>query len=272
MKTKKIVSYAFLALVLLFVYAPILVLIIFSFTDAHIIGQWHGFSFDLYVRLFTVERLRNMIVNTVVLAALAGAISTVLGTLGAMGIFYAKKGWSKSLQGASNINVINAEIVIAVSLALVFSMLAFNRTYYSLLIGHVAFCTPFVVLSVIPKLKQMDPSLYEAALDLGATPAKALFKVVLPEILPGIVSGFMLALTLSLDDYIITSFTKPAEFDTISTYVYNAVKNTAKSELPAFRALAAVIFAVIAAVVVVLNIRANRKTNKKIIENKEIKR
>ena len=261
--TKKILSWAFIALVLAFVYAPIVVLIIFSFTDATIIGQWEGFSLELYKRLFAVERLRNMIVNTVVLALLAGAISTVLGTLGAMGIFYAKKGWGKALKGASNINVINAEIVIAVSLALVFSMLAFNKTYYSLLIGHVAFCTPFVVLSVIPKLKQMDPSLYEAALDLGASPAKALFKIVLPEILPGIVSGFLLALTLSLDDYIITSFTKPAEFDTISTYVYNAVKNTAKSELPAFRALAAVIFLIIVIVVVVLNVRAAGK-NKQI--------
>lgn len=263
MKKRKILSYAFLAVVLLFVYAPIFVLIVFSFTDAHIIGQWQGFSLELYARLFTVDRLRNMIVNTIVLATLAAVISTLLGTLGAMGIFYAKKGWSKTLQGASNINVINAEIVIAVSLALVFSMLAFNRTYYSLLIGHVAFCTPFVVLSVIPKLKQMDSSLYEAALDLGATPRKALFRVVLPEILPGIVSGFMLALTLSLDDYIITSFTKPAEFDTISTYVYNAVKNTAKSELPAFRALAAVIFVVIVITVVILNVRANRKNKTK---------
>ncbi len=264
MKARKILSYAFLALILLFVYTPIFVLIIFSFTDATIIGQWQGFSFELYRRLFTVTRLRNMIVNTVVLALLAATLSTILGTLGALGIFYAKKGWGKTLQGASNINVINAEIVIAVSLALIFSMFAFNRTYYSLLIGHVAFCTPFVVLSVMPKLKQMDPSLYEAALDLGATPAKALFKVILPQILPGVISGFMLALTLSLDDYIITSFTKPAEFDTISTYVYNAVKNTAKSELPAFRALAAVIFLVIVIVVIVLNVRAGRKKENKV--------
>ena len=258
---KKVLAYGFLTLVLLCVYAPIFILIIFSFTDANIVGQWHGFSLELYKRLFTVERLRNMIVNTVVLALLAAAVSTVLGTLGALGMFYSKKIWKKVLGGASNINVINAEIVIAVSLALVFSMFAFNKTYYSLLIGHVAFCTPFVVLSVIPKLKQMDPSLYEAALDLGA----------MPEILPGIVAGFMLALTLSLDDYIITSFTKPAEFDTISTYVYNAVKNTAKSELPAFRALAAVIFLIIVIVVVILNVRAGKKNKNETFMKKEIK-
>ena len=121
-------------------------------------------------------------------------------------------------------------------------------------------CTPFVVLSVTPKLKQMDSSMYEAALDLGASPAKALFKVVLPEILPGIFSGFMLAITLSLDDYIVTAFTKPVTFDTISTYVYNAVKNQAKSELPALRALSAIIFVIMIIVVVVMNIRANKKT------------
>ena len=218
--TKKIFAYAFLALVLLFVYAPIFVLIVFSFTDTTIIGQWDGFSLELYRELFTDPKLRSMIVNTLVLAALAACISTLLGTVGAVGMFYSKRIWKKLLGGASNVNVINAEIVIAVSLALIFSMLAFNKTYYSLLIGHVAFCTPFVVLSVLPKLKQMDGSLYEAALDLGATPGKALCKVVLPEIFPGVVSGFMLALTLSLDDYIITSFTKPATFDTISTYVY----------------------------------------------------
>ena len=268
---KKILAYGFLTLVLLCVYAPIFILIIFSFTDANIVGQWHGFSLELYKRLFTVERLRNMIVNTVVLALLAATVSTVLGTLGALGMFYSKKAWKKVLGGASNINVINAEIVIAVSLALVFSMFAFNKTYYSLLIGHVAFCTPFVVLSVIPKLKQMDASLYEAALDLGATPRKALFRVVLPEILPGVIAGFMLALTLSLDDYIITSFTKPAEFDTISTYVYNAVKNTAKSELPAFRALAAVIFLIIVIVVVILNVRAGKKNKNETFMKMEIK-
>ena len=267
--TKKIFAYAFLALVLLFVYAPIFVLIVFSFTDTTIIGQWDGFSLELYRELFTDPKLRSMIVNTLVLAALAACISTLLGTVGAVGMFYSKRIWKKLLGGASNVNVINAEIVIAVSLALIFSMLAFNKTYYSLLIGHVAFCTPFVVLSVLPKLKQMDGSLYEAALDLGATPGKALCKVVLPEIFPGVVSGFMLALTLSLDDYIITSFTKPATFDTISTYVYNAIKNPAHSNVPALRALSAIIFLVIVAVVVVLNFRASKKNKQNIYIHKE---
>lgn len=257
--TKKILSYSFLALVLAFVYAPIVLLVIYSFTDSAIIGKWNGFSLKLYAQLFTNERVRTMIINTVVLAVLAAGLSTVLGTLGAIGIFYSRGKFGKVVKGASNINVINAEVVIGVSLALLFSFLAFNRTYFSLLLGHMALLTPFVVLSVTPKLKQMDQSLYEAALDLGATPTKALFQVVIPEILSGIVSGFMLALTLSLDDYVITSFTKPITFDTISTYAYNAVKNQAKSDLPVLRALSAIIFLIVVAVVIVMNVRANKK-------------
>lgn len=261
---KKIFSYVFLAVALLVFYAPILLLVIYSFTDSTLIGKWEGFSLDLYGRLFTNARLRTMIINTVVLAVLAASLSTVLGTLGAIGLFYSRRKIGKVVKGASQINIINAEIVIGVSLALVFSLLAFNRTYFSLLLGHMALCTPFVVLSVTPKLKQMDGNMYEAALDLGATPAKALFKVVLPEILPGIISGFALALTLSLDDYIITTFTKPETFDTISTYAFNAVKNQTHSQLPALRALSTIIFLIILAVVVVMNLRGRKPKETKV--------
>ena len=261
--TRKIISYAFLVFVLIFVYAPILLLVIYSFTPSTIIGKWDGFSLSLYGELFTNARVRTMIINTVVLALLAAGLSTILGTIGAIGIFFSRGKLGKVVKGASNINVINAEIVIGVSLALLFSFLTFNRTYFSLLLGHLALITPFVVLSVTPKLKQMDPSLYEAALDLGATPTKALFKVIIPEIMSGIVSGFMLAITLSLDDYIITSFTKPIGFDTISTYAYNAVKNQAKSDLPALRALSAIIFLIAVIVVIIMNIRASRKEKTK---------
>jgi len=255
---KKICKYAFLAIMLLLFYAPIILLVIYSFTDSNLIGKWDGFSLELYARLFTNPRLRTMIINTVVLAVLAAALSTVIGTIGAIGLFYSRSKFGKVVKGASQINIINAEIVIGVSLALVFSLLTFNRTYFSLLLGHMALCTPFVVLSVTPKLKQMDGNMYEAALDLGATPTKALFKVVLPEILPGIFSGFALALTLSLDDYIITAFTKPSTFDTISTYAYNAVKNQAHSQLPALRALSAIIFLIILVFVLVMNLRVKK--------------
>lgn len=259
---KKIFSGLYIALILAFIYVPILVLVVYSFTDSTIIGNWNGFSLKLYARLFTEERIRTMLLNTIMLALISSVLSTVLGTLGAIGLYYNKGKFGKVVKGASNISVINAEIVTAISLALIFSLVSFGKTYFSLIVGHMVLSTPFVVLSVMPKLKQMDSSLYEAALDLGASPTTALFKVVLPEILPGIFSGFMLSVTLSLDDYVITAFTKPETFDTISTYVYNAVKNQAKSELPALRALSAVIFLIIIVVVICMNLKAKKKSDK----------
>lgn len=260
---KKFFSILFLTVVLIFVYAPILLLVVYSFTDSNLIGKWDGFSLDLYARLFSNAELRTMIINTVVLAVIVATLSTVLGTFGAIGIYYSKGKLGKGVKSASQINIINAEIVIAVSLALVFSVLAFNKTYFSLVLAQMALCSPFVVTSVMPKLKQHDSSMYEAALDLGATPAAALFKVVIPEILPGIFSGFMLALTLSLDDYVITAFTKPATFDTISTYAFNAVKNQAHSQMPALRALSAIIFLLILASVIVMNIKGKSPDKEK---------
>ena len=262
--TKKIFKFAFLALVLAFIYTPILVLVIFSFTDTIIIGTWNGFSFKLYEKLFNDSDIMKIVRDTVFLAVGAGAISTILGTMGAIGIFYSKKRTAAVLNTLGNIPIINAEIVTALALALMFAMvLTFaNKTILSLVIGHVVISIPYVVLSVLPKLKQMDGNIYEAALDLGATPLKALFTVVIPEILPGIVSGFMLALTLSLDDYIVTAFTKPDTFDTISTYVYNAVKVPAHSSLPALRALSAIIFLVIIIAVIVMNFKSKNKENR----------
>lgn len=255
---KKGLSITWIVLVLAFMYLPILLLVAFSFTDSKIIGEWNGFSFDLYKQLFTNKKLREMIFGTLILALVAGVLSTVLGTIGAMGIYYSKNWFGKTVKASSQINVINAEIVTAISLALTFALIGLNRSFISLIIGHVALCTPFVVLSVLPKLKQMDGSLYEAALDLGATPRKALWQVVIPEIKPGIFSGFMIALTLSLDDYMITAYTKPGTFDTISTYVYNAVKNQRHSVLPALRALTTIILVIMIIVVVVMNLKASK--------------
>lgn len=255
---KKILSIAFCVLVLLFIYSPILLLVVYSFTDATVIGQWTGFSFKLYADLFMDSEIMEILFNTIWLALVAAALSTILGTAGAIGIFYSKKKFAAPVKGVSQIPVINAEIVTAISLALLFSMVALYRTYFSLIVGHMVLCTPFVVLSVLPKLKQMDPNVYEAALDLGASPSKALFKVVIPQIFSGILAGFMLSITLSLDDYIITAFTKPRTFDTISTYVYNAVKNGTNSSTPALRALSALIFVVMIAAVLVFNLRARK--------------
>ena len=259
---KKVLSIALCVVVLLFIYSPILLLVVYSFTDSNIIGQWRGFSFALYGQLFSNAEIMGILFNTVWLALVAALLATVLGTAGAIGIFYSRRKVAKPLQAVSQIPVINAEIVTAISLALLFSVIALYRTYFSLIIGHMVLCTPFVVLSVMPKLKQMDPNTYEAALDLGASPRQALFKVVIPQIFSGIVSGFMLSITLSLDDYIVTAFTKPKTFDTISTYVYNAVKNGTNSSTPALRALSALIFVIMIAVLLVVNLRAKKPARK----------
>ena len=198
------------------------------------------------------------------MALISAIISTVLGTAGAIGIFYSKKKVAATVNVMARIPVINAEIVTAVALALLFAAVLPDKSYFTLLMGHVVITVPFVVLSIIPKLKQMDGNLYEAALDLGSTPTQALFKVVVPEILPGMLSGFMLAVTLSLDDYIVTAFTRPTGFETISTYVYNSIKVPQHSALPQLRALSAIIFVVIIVGVIVANIPKDKKRKEKV--------
>lgn len=263
-KTNKIASIIYITVILLFVYAPILLLFIYSFTTSKTIGTWRGFSLENYKNLFTIDKLRSVFFDTFLLAILASTIATLLGTLGAIGIFYNKKWLGKFVKTSSQIPVINAEIVTAISLALVFSIVSMGKSYIAMLIGHVVLCAPFVVLSVLPKLKQMDGSLYEAALDLGATPMQALFKVILPEILPGIISGFMLAITLSLDDYMITAYTKPSSFESISTYVFGAMKKPKNAYFAELRAMSSVLLVIMIAVVLIMNfVKKNDKNNVK---------
>ena len=265
---KKFIQISYVSLILLFIYAPIFTLVIYSFVDTPIVNIQEairlGFSFELYKKLFNDPALMKIVWDTLLLAVLVAFLATILGTTGAIGIFYSKGKFGKAVSASSRIPVINAEIVTAVALVLLFSLiLTESRSYFSLVIGHLVITTPFVVLSIMPKLKQMDGNLYEAALDLGASPFKALLSVVIPEILPGILSGFMMAITLSLDDYIISAYTRPAGFDTISTYVYGAMaKSNANSSLPALRALSAIIFVVIILVVVAKNIYSRKKEAK----------
>ena len=262
---KKFIQIFYIVLILVFIYAPILTLVLYSFVDSPIVSIEQafkiGFSLELYKKLFADAALMKIVWDTLILAVVAALLATILGTLGAIGIFYSKGKFGKGVSASSRIPVINAEIVTAVALVLLFSIVfTESRSYFAMIVGHLVITTPFVVLSVIPKLKQMDGNMYEAALDLGASPIRALFKVIVPEILPGILSGFMLAITLSLDDYIISAYTKPAGFDTISTYVYGAMaKSNANSSLPALRALSAIIFVVIILVVVINNIRVRKK-------------
>lgn len=252
----------FIGLVLLFLYAPILLLAVYSFIGTDIIGTSGEFSLVHYVSLFTDPKVLTMIGNTIFLALASAALSTILGTLGAIGMYYSKRRTKTMLGAVSRIPIINAEIVTALALAIAFVVCAIPKSYFTLLVGHMVISTPFVVLSVMPKLKQMDNSLYEAALDLGASPAKALFRVVLPQIIPGVISGFMLAVTLSLDDYIVTFYTRPNGFETISTYVFNATTrgNAQTAEtLSSFWALTTIIFILILLIVLISNLVGKKK-------------
>ena len=257
---KKIIRGLIPLLVLIFLYAPILILTLYSFTSATQIGAIRGFTLQNYVTLFTTEELRNMIFGTILLALGSAMLATILGTLGAIGSFYSKKRLSSAVSTVNQIPVINADVVTGFSLCILLVVVfgISKDTYLPLLFGHVTLCAPFVYLSVIPKLKQMDSSLYEAALDLGATPATALFKVVIPQIFPGMISGFSLAVTLSLDDYFIATYTKPATFDTISTYVVNATKGSQTAIKTALWALSTLIFVIVILIVVGMNVNAKR--------------
>ncbi len=257
---KKFLSFLYIILILAFIYVPIIILVVYSFNEGSQVGIFTGFSLKWYAEL---GQIKEVVLNTVLLALISSVIATVLGTMGAIGIFYNKKKYGKVINGISQVPVVNSEIVTACALVMTFILIGVRfRSYFGLYVGHIILSAPFVLLSVMPKLKQMDSSLYEAALDLGATPVQAIFKVVLPEILPGVLTGFMLAITLSLDDYIITATLSPLEFDTISTAVYKLIAHGTKAsqnKVPIYRALTTIIFALTVLVVVGLNVNGKKK-------------
>lgn len=273
----KVFGQSIIWIVLLAMYLPILVLIAFSFTKATNIGTWTGFSFDLYKDLFNDAEIMTALGNTLLIAIISAAISTVLGTCGAIGAFYSKRRARRTLEQLNQIPVVNAEIVIALSLTVMFVFLqsyvfggANIFSFWTLLIGHIILQVPFVYLSVKPKLSQMDPALYEAALDLGCTQNQALMKATIPQIMPGVASGFLLSITLSLDDFIVTAFTRGAgllsgekNIETLSTLVQAKIK---KGPIPpAMRALTTIIFLVVLAAAILITIYRNvkAKSNKK---------
>jgi len=267
-KNKKHFSFGklFIYLILILMYLPIFVLIFFSFSDVEVIGKLsefdYNFSFTLYKNLFESEPLMEALGNTVLIAVVSAIVSTIIGTLGAIGTFYSSKRYRHTVETITQLPVVNAEIVMALSLAVVFSSLDLSYSFITLLIGHVVLTVAFVYLNVKPKLQQLDKNMYEAALDLGATPAQALFKVIIPEILPGIFSGFLISMTLSLDDFVITQYLKESSFETISTYIQKIV--TKHPIPPEVRALTTLIFVVVLACVIGITIYNNKHENKKV--------
>lgn len=267
-KIQKIFVKIFIFFVLILMDLPIFYLIVNSFTTARITGTWNGFSMIPYQTLFNyagnkyAQKIWNACGNTILVALVAGALATIVGTAGAIGTHYMKRKWLKSTFSFVNqIPVVNAEIVMAISLCILFVSMNWPRTFITLIIGHMVLTLPFVVLSVEPKLEQMDNSLVEAAQDLGATEREAIFKVMIPDILPGIISGFLLSVTLSLDDYIITAFTKPGQgFDTISTYVEAVTK---KESLPIqLRAFTTVLFIIVMGAMFIISMKLRKRSER----------
>lgn len=281
---KNIFKNAYVYLILFLMYLPILVLIAFSFSGNDVVSfsQPYNFTTELYSNLFSnsnvAQDIWKAVGNTVIIALISALISTIIGTLGAIGVFYSKKRTRRVVEGITQIPVANAEIVIALSLTVMFVFLGtyiFKNnifSFWTLLVGHVVLSIPFVYLSVKPKLQQMDPFLYEAALDLGARPIQGLTKVIVPQILPGIFSGFLLSITLSLDDFIVTEFTRgsgllseDAAIETLSTYIQTSLK---KHAVPReLRPLTLFIFIAVLAVVIGIIILKSRSEKRKVRRN-----
>jgi len=263
---KKLFAQAYIWVLLVLLYAPIVFIAIFSFTEARTLGNWTGFSLELYKHIFTGgvnggASLMAAIKNTLVIALVAAAFSTLLGTVSAIGIYNLKGRKKKTIQFLNNIPMINPDVITGVSLFLLFVFLHFSQGYLTVILAHISFCTPYVVLSVMPKLGQMNPNIYEAALDLGATPSLALRKVLIPQLRPGMLSGFILAFTMSLDDFAVTFFTRGTiGLETLSTYIYADARKGGLT--PELRPLMTLIFTIILILLVIMNVR-QAKTNKK---------
>ena len=256
-------SQLYLWLLLLVLYAPIALIAVFSFTKSKILGNWTGFSMDLYMNLFTGKAdagLNSAIMYTVIIALIAAVCSTILGTLAAIGIYNMRARHRKMVSFLNSVPMINPDIITGISLFLLFVAMGVSQGLATVCIAHVVFCTPYVVLSVLPRLSRMNPNTYEAALDLGATPAQALRMVMLPELWPGMLSGFILALTLSVDDFGVTFFTKGSGgLETLSTFIYSDARKGGLT--PELRPLFTIILIVMLAVLIYINFR-NKKEEK----------
>lgn len=247
---KKSIQKVYLALIFILLYAPIVTLMVLSFNESRTRAKWGGFTLKWYQELFKNEQIMSAFYTTLVIAFLAAAAATVIGTAASIAIQGMKQRWRTMYMGLTNIPMMNAEIVMGVSLMLLFIALRMTLGFGTILIAHITFNIPYVILSVSPKLRQTSRHTYEAALDLGASPLKAFFKVVFPDIVPGVLSGFMLAFTMSLDDFVITHFTKGPGIDTLSTKIYTEVRKGIKPEI---YALSTILFVSVLVLLILVN-------------------
>lgn len=234
---KKAFNRIYIGVILLFLYAPIIILIVLSFNKSKSRAKWGGFTFKWYIELFRNEEIMSALTTTLIIAFSSALIATIIGTAAAIAINSMKKTPRTILMSITNIPMLNADIVTGISLMLIFVALNYTLGFTSVLLAHITFNIPYVILSVMPRLKQLNPYTFEAALDLGASPVYAFFKVILPDIFPGVLSGFFLAFTMSLDDFVITYFTKGPEINTLSTKIYTEVRKGIKPEMYALSTL-----------------------------------
>ena len=245
------------ALLFLFLFAPILIMLVFSFNGGNSLSVLDGFSLYWYKELFHDEDTLGALRNTLILALCAALLSTIMGTAAAVGMNKLRSKYMKAaMNTVTNLPMVNPEIITGISLMLAFIAFGISLGFKTILIAHITFNIPYVILSVMPKLKQTDKSTYEAAMDLGATPVYAFFKVVFPDILPGVLSGFLLAFTMSLDDFIITHFTRGAGINTLSTLIYSEVRRGIK---PSMYALSTIIFLTVLILLLITNFAPKRK-------------
>ena len=256
---KKFFAQAYIWILLVLLYAPLVFIAIFSFTESRVLGNWTGFSTRLYANLFTGDMqgsssLISAVENTLLIALISALVSMLLGTIAAIGIHNLRGRKKQAVTFMNNIPMINPDVITGVSLFLLFVFLHISQGYLTVILAHISFGTPYVVLSVLPKLTQMNPHIYEAALDLGATPRHALWKVLVPQLRPGMVSGFILAFTMSLDDFAVTFFTRGTiGLDTLSTYIYTDARKGGLT--PELRPLMTLIFLIILVLLIVINVR-----------------
>ena len=253
---KKILSSTYISFIFLFLYAPIAILIFYSFNKSRGRGIFSGFTVDWYYKLFSNELILTSFLNTIIVALLSSVIATIVGTSAAIGISNFNKKAKHSIMGMTYISIINPEIVTGISLMLLFVIMKIKFGYTTLILAHITFSIPYVILNVLPKLRQKDNSIFEAAMDLGCTTTKAFFKVVMPDIMPGILAGFLMALTYSLDDFVVSYFTTGVTSQTLPITIYSM---TRKRVSPEINAISTIIFVIVLITLIIMNIKAIRK-------------
>ncbi len=260
---KKVINRVYMTLIYIFLFAPIAILIVFSFNESKSRSNFTGFTFKWYGQLFRNELIMRSLLNTLLVAVVSSILATLLGTVAALGIYNLSRRKRSVLMNVVYLPVINPEIVTGVSMMILFVFIAgffgIELGFWSVCCAHITFCVPYVILSVLPKLRQMDISMYEAAQDLGCSPNRAFFKAVLPQLLPGVFSGFLMAFTYSIDDFVITYFTSGASFPTLPTTIYSMTRMKVN---PQVNALSAIIFLIVLVFLLISNLNGMRSRKK----------